>query len=260
MNLISKISIVGRGIDPSKHLSLAAVNALKSADKIIGIESEKEFWEELQKEYGIGDVEDMASLYNSQDKDMINYHRFVDHVLSLLPNFNHLALLVAGHPRIGVTFIELLKKNAPANLQINIIEGISSFDVMINYLEIDPLEKGTVIVDANRLLLFQYKLEPSLSYFIYHVCSIGNSTTNFVDPSSGNRLDLLKNYLMKYYSKDKEILLCRASNGKNESSSLVRSTIAELEACTSKIDYSTTLYLPGENPKQLDWAYLELLK
>ena len=45
--------------------------------------------------------------------------------------------------------------------EIEIIDGISSFDVMMTYLGIDPLEQGTVLLDANRLLLFQYGLEPT---------------------------------------------------------------------------------------------------
>jgi precorrin-6B methylase 1 len=50
---VSKISIIGRGINPSLHLSLAALKALRTADKIVGIESEKEFWKELQEEFNL---------------------------------------------------------------------------------------------------------------------------------------------------------------------------------------------------------------
>jgi uncharacterized protein YabN with tetrapyrrole methylase and pyrophosphatase domain len=259
-NILPKISIVGRGVDPAKHLSLSALSTLKDADKIVGIESEKEFWKQLQKEFGVGEIEDLGNLYRSQDNDMVNYCRFVDYVLHLSSEITHLALLVAGHPRLGVTFIELLKKNAPKDTEIEIIEGISSFDVMINNLGLDPLEQGTVLLDANRLLLFHYRIEPALSYFIYHVCSIGNPQTNFVEPSLNNRIDLLKNYLLKFYLENKEVFLCRASNGKNEVSKIFRTTIVKLDSIVKEIDYSTTLYLPSEKPSQLDWDYLNILK
>ncbi len=255
-----KISIVGRGVDPAKHLSLSAIRTLRVADKIVGIEPEKEFWKEFQEEFGVREIEDIASLYKSQDNDMVNYHRFVDHVLSLSSNCQHLALLVAGHPRLGVTFIELLKKCAPKHVEIEIIDGISSFDVMMSYFGLDPLEQGTVLVDANRLLLFQYELECAFSYFIYHVCSIGNSKTNFLNPSLDNRIDLFKNYLLKFYPEDKEVFLCRISNGKNEESTHFKSTVGNLDNCLSKIDYSTTLYLPADKPSQMDWEYLNLLR
>lgn len=257
---MSKISIVGRGIDPAKHLSLSAIRTLRIADKVVGIEPEKEFWKELQNEFGVLEIEDLASFYRSQDDDTVNYQRFVDHVLSLSTKHQHLALLVAGHPRLGVSFIELLRKCIPEHIEIEIIDGISSFDVMMTYLGLDPLEQGTVLLDANRLLLFQYKLERALAYFIYHVCSIGNSKTNFINPSLDNRVDLLKNYLLKYYPESKEVFLCRISSGKNESSTHFRSTVGELNTCASKIDYKTTLYVPADTPSRLDWEYLKLLR
>ena len=126
------ISIVGRGLDPAKHLSLSGLRTLQKADKIVGIESEIEFWQDLQEEYGISKIEDIGYLYDSQVYDMVNYNKFVDCVLSLSKEFYHLALLVPGHPRLGVTFIELLKKKCPENVGIEIIEGLSSFDLMIN--------------------------------------------------------------------------------------------------------------------------------
>lgn len=255
---MATINIIGRGVDPAKHLTLSALKLLQSAEKVVGIESEAFFWEELHKNFGVPEVEHLGSLYSSRDKDTDNYNRFVDHVLVLSSKFSNIALLVAGHPRLGVTFIELLKKRAPAGLEINIVDGISSFAVMTTFLELDPLEQGTALLDANRLLLFQYSLEPALSYFIYHVCSVGNSTTNFLNPSENNRIDLLKKHLLKYYTHDKEVFLCKISNGKNEDSLRIRGTISELDA--SKIDYSTTLYLPADKPNKLDREFLNLLR
>ncbi len=255
-----KISIVGRGVDPAKHLSLSAIRALRLADKIVGIESEQKFWKEFRQEFGVGEIEDIASLYRSQDNDMVNYQRFVDYVLNLSSHCQHLVLLVAGHPRLGVTFIDLLKKHVSEHIEIEIIDGISSFDVMMSYFGLDPLEQGTALLDANRLLLFQYKLEPAFAYFIYHVCSIGNSKTNFLNPSLDNRIDLFKNYLLKFYPEDKKIFICRISNGRDEKSIHFESTLDNLENCLSKIDYSTTLYLPADKPSQMDWEYLNLLR
>lgn len=256
-----KISIVGRGVDPAKHLSLSAIRTLREADKIVGIEPEKEFWKNFQNEFNILEIEDIAHLYKSHDTDMANYHRFIEYVNALSVNYQHIALLVAGHPRLGVTFIELLKKHtAPKGIEIEIIDGISSFDVMLTYFGLDPLEQGTVLVDANRLLLFQYQLECAFSYFIYHICSVGNSKTNFINPALDNRIDLFKKYLLNFYPENKELYLCRASNGKNEQSTHFSSTVGELDRCLSKIDYSTTLYLPADQPSRIDWEYLKLLR
>lgn len=256
---MTTISIIGRGIDPAKHLSIEGIEALRLAEVIVGIESENHFWKELQKKYGIQEVLALDDLYKNDDKDLINYNRFVNYILDLSKKYNNIALLVAGHPRVGVTFIELLKKQVQENIEIKVIDGISSFDTLLSYIGLDPLEQGTVLLDANRLLLFQYKLECALSYFIYHVCSIGNSKTNFLNPSQNNRIDLFKNYLLNYYEKSKKVFLCKISNGKFENSSMLESTIGELDLCLSMIDFSTTLYIPANKPGHLNWEYLNLL-
>ncbi len=41
-------------------------------------------------------------------------------------------------------------------LMETVVNGISSFDFMLTLLQLDPIEQGTVVVDANRLLLFKY--------------------------------------------------------------------------------------------------------
>ncbi len=254
------ICIVGRGVDPTKHLSLIALNKLQMSDKIIGIESEKSFWKKQQIECNLPNIEYIEHLYSSSDMDLVNYDRFVAYVLDLSSQYVFLSLLVAGHPLLGVSFIERLKTKIPRNTKLEIIEGISSFDTMMSLLQIDPLEQGTVILDANRLLLFRYEIEKSFGYFVYHICSVGNSTTNYLSPGENNRVDLLKSYLLRFYSPEKEMVLCRSANGNSERSTLAYVNLSELDSCLAKIDYSTTLYIPPEKPNKLDWEFLELLR
>lgn len=148
----------------------------------------------------------------------------------------------------------------PKDIKIDIIDGLSSFDLLINLLEIDPLEQGTTLLDANRLLLFRYKLETAIAYFIYHLSSVGNSKTNYVNPSLDNRLDLFKKYLLEFYNKEKMVFLCKVPNNKRENFIKIPCSICELEKYTNDIDYCTTLYIPAENPSRLDWEYLELVR
>lgn len=254
-----KINIIGRGINPEKHLSIFSINLLKNADKIIGIETEFGFWDNLQKKFNLPPIENIPFLYKNNDWDLTNYQRFVNYIIELSHSFSNIVLLIAGHPRVGVSFIDLLKKNLPKSIELEIIEGISSFDVMINVLQMDPLEQGTALLDANRLLLFKYTLDTSISYFIYHVSSIGNSKTNYMNPNENNRVELLVDYLLMYYKKDKEVFICKCSNGSNEQSKLITINLSDLHSIVDQIDYSSTLFIPAEKPKEIDWNFLKLL-
>ena len=256
---MAKITIVGRGLDPSKHLSLAGINALRRADKVFGIESEKNFWKQLEKQFQIKQIEDLSPLYRNNEIDTKNYQEFIGLIFDISSKYEEIVLLVAGHPRVGVSFVDMLQRAYP-QIDLEIIEGISSFDVMLNYLALDPLEAGTAILDANRLLLFQYQMEPSICYFIYHICSVGTSRTNYKDPSKDNQVYLLKDYLLNFYSPTKIIHLCRMSNGREQQSIKTSLLLTELDTDLSIIDFSTTLFIPAEEPKNLDFKYLKLIK
>ncbi len=107
---MKKISIVGRGIDPAKHLTLNAIECLQKAEIVFGIEPEKQTWMNLQNRFNIKSIEDISSLYKCGEKDLNNYHSFIHFIFDKIKNHQHIALLIAGHPRLGVTFSQLLEK------------------------------------------------------------------------------------------------------------------------------------------------------
>lgn len=170
-------------------------------------------------------------------------------------------MLVPGNPRLGVSWIDDLEKSKHDGLiQLRIVDGISSFDTMITDLGRDPLEKGTVIIDANRLLLYQLKLEPRMDYFIYHVCSVGTTKTNYSNPSLDNRIDLLKNCLLKSFPPNHEAILVQSGMVPGKGKILTTCSINELENITSKITFSSSLFIPGLQRSTKDNEFSALLR
>lgn len=254
------ITVVGRGMDPAKHLTLDGIRALKQADIVLGIEPETEAWAALKQEFGVPDVQDVGCLYKNGAKDADNYSSFINHILSVSETQQNTVLVVAGHPRLGVTFAQMLSQRKNLDCEIRFIEGLSSFDVMLNDLAMDPLERGTAIWDVNRALLFEYKMEPSTNYFLYHVCSVGNSNTNFLDSSEGNQLMVLQNYLLRFYSPEKVIYLCKASNGEKHSAEYIPVLIQDLFKNAKQIDFGTTLLVSAEKPTHINREFLNTLR
>lgn len=257
---MSTITVIGRGLDPAKHLTLEAIRALRSADVVLGIEPEKESWKALAQEFSFPPIQDIGFLYKNGAKDFDNYNEFINHILHVADRHRKVVLLVAGHPRLGVTFAQLLTQNRSRSHNIHFLEGLSSFDIMLNDLEIDPLEKGTSILDVNRLLLFKYDLDPSLNYFLYHVCSVGTSKVHFKDATQDNELSLLQAYLEKTFHQEKLVYLCKASNGKDHQSEYIPVKLKTLAQHLHFIDFGTTLYIPGEKPTKIDFDFLKLLR
>lgn len=258
---MATISIIGRGLDPGRHISTEAIAALKQADIVLGIEPEKNAWGQLCREHGLSSVVDLGSLYKDGAKDVDNYETFLETIRAYSDQHAHIAVLVAGHPRLGVSFVEMMRRSPSfAGHDVRVVPGLSSFDIMINDLGMDPLEQGTVMVDANRLLLFGYDMIPDLNYFIYHVCSVGTSATHYGNPEANKHLAMLQKHLLSFYPREKRATLCKASNGAADQGSYVDFSLAELALKTRDIDFGTTLFIPASRPSRLNRDFLKLLK
>jgi uncharacterized protein YabN with tetrapyrrole methylase and pyrophosphatase domain len=256
-----KLSLIGRGVRPQEHLTLAALRAIKDADVVLGIEPDDAAWHSLSEEFSLPPIRSLEFLYRDGVSDEINYKAFYSFIIESCQHYSHIALVVAGHPRMGVTIAQWLSKSKQLeHIELNIIEGVSSFDTMINDLACDPLERGTAILDANRLLLFKYRLEPSVDTFIYHVSSVGNVRTDYVDSCERNQVHLLAEYLQKYFSTDKKIVLCKASNISGLPAEYSELTLGTLVENASRIDTGTTLFIPADAPKSINSHFLSMLR
>lgn len=256
-----QISIIGRGMDPKKHLTLEAIDHLKNADVILGIESEVESWREITDTFQLKTIKVIENLYQNGAKDIDNYQAFINLIEKLTFQYDRIALLIAGHPRLGVTFAKLISdKDSLKSINIFYTVGISSFDVMINDLALDPLEEGTAILDANRILLFNLPIIPSINQFIYHICSVGTCLTNHQNAAQNNHIELLQQYLLKFYKSDKIITLCKASLGKSLQSDYINIQLKDFFKNLEKIDFATSLFIPAELPSSINKDYLKLLR
>ena len=169
-----RLAIIGLGICGTQQLSLEGKARLLQARKVGCLPTIPLTLHESLGNFGLPPIEDFGAFYRDGDVDEVNYQRLFDKVVADCRKYGDVALLVPGHPRIGVTLVQWLElRKQELQLKLEVFPGISSFDTMINDLSHDPLERGSVLVDANRLLLFEYHIEPSLDYYIYHVCSIG---------------------------------------------------------------------------------------
>lgn len=256
-----KLSIVGRGIRPLEHLTLAGVRALKSADVVFGIEPDVAAWAILTEEFDLPGIERLDFLYKDGRTDKENYEAFFAFIQDLVGLYEHVALVVAGHPRLGVSIAQWLSSPAfTARVELEFIEGISSFDTMFNELGVDPLERGTAVLDANRLLLFKYELETAVDTFIYHPSSVGNSRTDYVDCTARNQVQHLMNYLLKFYSPEKTVVLCKAANFIGQASEYMPLKLAELVSHSRHIDMGSTLYIPADKPTAICQNFLSKLR
>ncbi|WP_206918487.1 SAM-dependent methyltransferase [Alicyclobacillus suci] len=161
------VYVIGAGIRGRKHLTLEAISFLKQASLVLFFPCETISKDWLENNLGVACAESLHALYQDGARDEDNYTRIVNRILESANEVSTVAVLMPGHPRVGVTWIadlEIAKYNG--NIQLRVVDGISSVDTMISDLKRDPLEHGALIVDANRILLYNLNLDPRLDHYI----------------------------------------------------------------------------------------------
>lgn len=253
------LNIVGLGIKGTEHLTLEAISKIESAKKVLYLPISPRGVESFLKSKTEAPVESLKSLYESDAVDIDNYQRLQNKILNDVEEFGEVCLLLPGHPRLGVTLVQWLEAREN-DFELQVLPGVCSFDTIINDLKKDPIERGSVILDANRLLLLDYQLESCMDHYIYHVCSIGTSKVYVDEPQTDNQISLLKAHLLKFFSEDHPVKLVSSSVESTHEPFIRETRLSELESLLSDIHFGTTLFIPGSQPNRISKEYLYLLK
>lgn len=256
-----KITVVGLGIKGAEQLTLAAVQAIREAAMVDFFPAPAGLLEETFRKWKIERSANLLSLYRSGDRDDWNYQRVFERILFDAERFGNVTVVVPGHPRIGVTVVQWLERHQlDRGYELQVLPGISSFCTMINDLKRDPLECGSVLLDANRLLLYEYQMDPRLDCYLYHVCSVGTTRVHLQDAARQNRLDLLRSYLLRFYSANHRVFLVNSPMLAHEAPEVREATIGDLDGLLPFVHFGTSLYIPANSVPKCNREYLRLLR
>jgi uncharacterized protein YabN with tetrapyrrole methylase and pyrophosphatase domain len=249
--------MIGYGINGFSQLTLEAVNALRHSRKVLYLGEPDNWFTELD----LKNTESLTSLYKNGAQDLDNYRRILLKIIQDAKTYGEVAVLYPGHPRVGVTILQWLTKlKKEGTIRLEVLPGISSFDTMMNDLDRDPLEKGSIIIDANRLILFNHTIDPTLDLYIYNVCSVGTNKTNFSDASRDNHLEFLQTHLLKFYPPQWEVILIRSSENQQAVPEKIVGIVGDLAGLLKSVNFSTSLFIPGLTPRQVNRSFLQLIE
>lgn len=247
--IMHTLRIIGAGIKGIDHFTYEAIAHCKNTKQILllgTIDGINRFFLENNLFF-----EDISAYYENGALDSDNYRKIKAKVLDELKTHHDVVLIVLGHPRLGVTIVqEFQQEKLRHNFQLHVMPGISSFDTMINDLAMDPLEEGTAILDANRLILYDYHMDPCLNYFIYHVCSVGNSYTDYEAPEANNATQFLKQKLLKHFPYGHKVFLVTSTGTNNDTSTILQGTLHQIEQLFKNVTFASSLFIPAILPKK----------
>lgn len=257
---VVKLYLVGIGTKGLDQITLEGLKILKQSEKILSFQVRAHEMVGFAAAQDLVDPEFIDDLYIDGAIDNDNYARILNRIHEVGQDFETVAVLVQGHPLLGVTISQRLK--AAYGTQVRAIAAPSSLDNLFIERWRDPLDRGSLMIDANRMLLFGQNLNPEIDTYIYHVCSVGNSATNFLEPWRGNRLEILRDHLLRFWPADHVIEFLHSPDTEDNSGPLrvLSTTVGELATAVRDVHFGMTLLVPGRRPASVDREFLKLLR
>lgn len=233
------IKVVGMGPGAYEALTIGTLEVMKRCSNVF-LRTEKHPTVDYIREINIGfttydyayeKFDNFDDIYKFIAADLVKQHSELGDIIYAVP----------GHPLVAeksvLLLLELCKNN---NIDIEVMSAVSFIDVVMERLEIDPVE-GIKIVDAfdMRNHIFDKR--------------IGTIITQVYDLYIASEVKLA---LSEYYRDDTEVVFIRAAGVKGMES-IRRIPLYELDRQTD-IDYMTSIYVPKDINNKSDFH--DLLK
>ncbi|HEY8346250.1 MAG TPA: nucleoside triphosphate pyrophosphohydrolase [Symbiobacteriaceae bacterium] len=218
------ITIVGLGPGNPAHLTVGALEALKSGRPVL-LRTAIHPTVAALRQMGIA-FSSCDDLYESSGSFEEVYERIAERVLS----YPDVVFAVPGHPLVGERSVRLIQERAPERVEV--ITGPSFLDTVLVSLNLDPVD-GLELLDA--LQLNQRLPSGDLPALVMQLHSRAVASD-------------AKLALMERYPDDHPVILLRAAGVPGEER---KETIALYELDHFDwVDYLTTLYLPPLKPSR----------
>lgn len=255
---IHDIYLVGLGIVSTLQITRETEQTLRLCKEVFFLHSEPSIVHKYIREL-CPDVTDLHSLYEVNVQREKAYYKMVETVIDAAKKNPPVALALYGNPVVFVTPTQLIMEIADKlGLKVKMLPGISAFDCMLVDLDVDP-SQGTLIYEANDMLLHKRELHPDMHCFIWQVGGV-ESETYSTAINLPSRFLRLKKYLLQYYPQEHEGVIITCATNPAVDAKLTRVKLGELETEPVQMHAGATLYIPPvHEPLELDEEFLELL-
>lgn len=248
---MSKLIVCGSGIKSVSHFTEETKYIIQSADKVLYLVNEQNLKTWIRHESK--ESENLDDIYFNSEKRIDAYSKITEYIISEYNKRKVLCVLFYGHPTIfAESALNAVKKIKATNGDAIILPGISTFDCLCSDLEIDPGNKGCLTIDATELLLYEREIDINAHVILWQVANLGMYTIN-----QTSKIPVLFEYLNRFYTPDHPACLYEAAQVPMEKPRIEQIKLKDL--VNSKINSTTTLYLPPAHQKKISDKYLQLL-
>ncbi|OGV37762.1 MAG: methylase [Legionellales bacterium RIFCSPHIGHO2_12_FULL_35_11] len=247
-----KLIVTGSGIKSVAHITEETKKVIQGADKVLYLVHEDTLKEWILRE--AQEAESLEPIYFSSNKRVDAYHKITAYIISEYKKVACLCIVFYGHPTVFAdSALQAVKQIKADGGDAVILPAISSMDCLFSDLEIDPGDQGSFSIDATELLIYEKPLDTSTHVILWQGANLGTHDLN-----QTKKLHVLSDYLNHYYADEHPVCIYEAAVYPSKKPRIDWTTVNELSK--TKINASSTLYIPPVNRGELSHKYLSLLE
>ncbi len=234
------VVVAGVGIRGPEQVSAEVEAALRAADVVfhcLGDPATVRWVRSLARA-----EHDLIPLYADGAPRLRAYRAMADLVLGQAAAGAQVALAVPGHPCLLHTGVQLTVRGARrARIPVTILPGISSVDMLLALVGVDPGFGGLQVLEATDLLLYHRGLQADGHVVILQPACIG-PRVHRAEGHHGQRAGMLVDRLVEVYPAGHAALHFRISAGDSAADALRWTTVGALAG--ERWSNASSLYLP----------------
>ncbi|ASQ06349.1 hypothetical protein GHK38_22730 [Sinorhizobium meliloti] len=251
---IGSLTVVGSGITAISHITLEAMNSIKTCDVVFHVVADvlTESWiVENSKE-----SKTLIDFYIPGQHRRITYDAMKDSIVREVKKGRNVCAVFYGHPGIFVNpshsaVKELASENYPVFMQ----PGISAEDCMFADLGVDPATNGCCSIEATNFLVYSRAIDTTVPLVIWQIGMVGDPT---YDPQpKTSKINILVEKLCRYYPPSHKVCIYEAALYSVSRSRIEWCELIDVGRC--EINGISTMFVPPLSSPEIDSYFLTKL-
>jgi len=250
------LTVVGTGMRAGLHMTAETRLAIEQANRVLYLVADPVSEACIRKLNP--NAESLWNMYQTGKPRIEIYETIIARILGELESAGDLCVAFYGHAGV-LTYPawESIRRARATGKLARMLPAISTEDTLFADLGIDIGRAGLQSFEATRFIYYKYNFDPSAGLLLWQVSVLGEVEWNPPHQGARPRLEVLTNYLKKYYGPDHEVYLYRAPELPTSRPLIERVALRDLP--TAEFISNSTLYIPPCGQPQRNEENLQAL-
>ncbi|MFZ0340139.1 MAG: SAM-dependent methyltransferase [Terracidiphilus sp.] len=251
------LTVVGTGMRAGLHMTVETRLAIEQTAKVLYMVADPISEACILKLNPA--AESLGHLYQIGKPRIEIYEAIIAKILGELESAGDLCVAFYGHAGV-LTYPawESIRRARATGKRARMLPAISTEDSLFADLGLDIARSGLQSFEATRFLYYRYNFDPCAGLLLWQVGGLGETKWNPPHVGARPRLEVLTNYLIKFYGPQHEVYLYHAPQLPTSRALIERVALRDLPS--AEFISISTLYIPPRGLPETNEENLEALQ